>query len=83
MFDAKLLLGCRTVFLWDLFPFAGERPFAIEGLRLFANGFGNLIDLQVFQNVDTKFARAREVDIAVMVEVGGDELGTSAGRAID
>ena len=82
--DAKpLLLGCRTVFLWNLFPFAGERPFAVEGLRLFADGFGNLVHLKVFEYVHTELACARQVDIAIVVKVGGNELGAGAGGAVD
>ena len=78
-----LLLGCWTVFLWNLFTFTGERPFAVEGLRLFADGFGNLVHLQVFEYVHTEFARARQIHIAVVVEVGGKELGACAGSAVD
>jgi len=76
-------LGCRTVFLWNLFTFAGERPFAVEGLRLFADGFGNLVHLKVFEYVHTELACARQVDIAIVVKVGGNELGAGAGGAVD
>ena len=77
------LLGRGTVFLRNLFPLAGERPFAVEGLRLFANSFGNLIYLEVFEDVHTEFARAGKIDIAVMVEIGGDELRAGTSCAVN
>ena len=79
----KLLLRRWTVFLWNLFPFAGERPFAVERLRLFANGFGHLIHLEVFEYVHAEFARACQIDIAIVVEVGGKELRAGAGGTVD
>src|SRR5258705_5183179 len=78
-----LLWGRRAVFLWNLFPFAGERPFAVEGLRLFADGFGNLLHLQVFEYVHTELARACQVHIAIVVEIGGNELSAGTGFAVD
>jgi hypothetical protein len=45
-------LGCGAVFLGDFFAFAGEGPLAVEGLGFFADGFGDIVDLEVFEDVD-------------------------------
>ncbi len=48
----------------------------------FARFFGDFVDLQVFEEVDPKLARYCEVDVAVFVEVLGDDLGTDTCGAV-
>ncbi len=77
-----LLFGCGSFFLFDLFAFAGEGPLAVEGLDVFADGLGGLVYFEVFKDVYAEFAGAGDIHVAVVVEVGGDELGAGAGGAV-
>src|ERR1019366_4011799 len=78
-----LSFGRGTVFLFDLFTFTREGPVTVERLRLFADGFGHSVDLEVFEHMHAKLAGACKVDVAVVVEVCGDDLSTGAGGSVD
>ena len=48
----------------------------------FAHLFGDFVDLKVLEEVDSQLARDGDVDVAIFVEVFGDDLGTYAGSAV-
>jgi len=81
--DGAHLLGCGTIFLFDLFAFVWEGPLAVERLRLFSDGFRHFVDLEIFKHVYAKLAGTGQIDVSVVVKVGGNELSTGAGGAVD
>src|ERR1700727_1370520 len=78
-----LLPRRRAIFLFDLFALARERPLAIERLRLFADGFRRVVYLEVFEYMHTQLSRACQVNVAVVVKVGCNELSTGARGTVD
>src|ERR1700727_1290560 len=78
-----LLLRRRAIFLFDLFPLARERPLAIERLHLFADRFRHVVYLEVFEYMHAQLSRAGQVDVAVVVKVGYNELSTGARGTVD
>ncbi len=55
----------------------------MSGWVCFADGLGRLVDLEIFEHVNAEFAGGGEVHVAVVIEVGGDELRADAGGAVD
>jgi hypothetical protein len=50
------LLRSRSVFLRNFLALAGEWPFAFQWLHLFANGFGYVVDFEIFQYMDAELS---------------------------
>ena len=50
-----------AVFLGDFFAFAGEGPFALDGLLGLARGFWDVADAKVFYEMDAHLACYRDV----------------------
>ena len=48
----------------------------------FTGGFGDVVDAEVFEEVDAQLAGDCDVEIAVVVEVFDDDLGSDAGGAV-
>ena len=69
-----------AVFLGDFLTFAGEGPLAIEGLLFFAHSLGHFVDLEIFEDMDAELSGAGDVEVSVLVEIGGDELGSARWR---
>jgi hypothetical protein len=72
-----------AVFLGDFLTFAGEGPLTIEGLLFFADSLGDVVNLEVLEDVYAELSGAGDVDVSVLVEVGGDELGSGTGGSVD
>jgi len=67
----------------DLLAFAGEGPaLRVEQQLLFPDGRRDLVDFQILEEVDAAFAGGGEVDVAVAIEVGNDELRANSRGAV-
>ena len=80
--DAARLFWFGTVLLRDFFAFVGEGPFALYGLLGFAGGLGDFVDAEVLEEVDAHLAGYCDVQVAVFVEIEGEDLGAYAGGAV-
>ncbi len=71
-----------AVLLWDFFAFVGEGPVALDGLLGFARGLGDVVDAKVFEEVNAHLSGYCDVEVAVFVEVEGEDLSAYACCAV-
>ena len=70
----RILLWFGAVLLGDFFAFVGEGPVALDGLLGFAGGFGYVVDAEIFEEVNAHLSGYCDVEVAVFVEVEGEDL---------